>query len=248
MNSISTKPRTAYGSAEENKTLQFVSLFIHDLEGPLVALKSLLRLLYKDRFDVTKPAHQTLLGSCKIAIERAEALVFDLLTAARAGTSELVVEMEPCSVQEVISNSCSMARPAAAEYKVSIEERLPVKALTVEADRLLLNRVLDNLIFNAIRHTPIDGEVIVEAVLKGKYVEFAVTDAGPGINKTDPDELFTIYKQAEYRSRGLHRGVGIGLYFCRLAVETMGGTIRAENIPDRGATIRFTIPAGREGK
>ena len=231
-------------SPQENQALQFVSMFVHDLEGPLVSLKSLLRLMERQTYDPQKPLHRQLVKSSRIALERAELLVYDLLTAARAGATDLQVKFAGCNLQAAISESCQMAGPAAAENEIVIKQEAPPDEIIVRADPALLSRVLDNLIYNAIRHTPPGGEIMVEAAAKGDVVEISVTDNGSGIHDIDPEELFTIYKQADFRARGLHRGVGIGLYLCRLAVGKMGGEITAFNSKDRGACFRFTLKFG----
>ena len=145
-----------------------------------------------------------------IALDRAEQVVYDLLTAARAGNSELTAYMEECSIGNAIGNSCRMIQPAATEQGVKIIERCPSREMIVRADTTLLARVLDNLLFNALRHTPPGGEILIEAISREQMVEVIVTDSGPGLQEINPDDLFTIYKQADFRTRGLHRGVGIG--------------------------------------
>ncbi len=242
MKSTSNGAKTTDITAGEKQALQFVSMFVHDLEGPLVSMKTLLRLLEREKFDQKKPAHQALLTSADIAVNRAEALIYDLLTVARSGESNLVVDLKDCNLNRLITDSCLMAEPSAQENRVRIMMKLPEENTVVLADRLLVERVLDNLIFNGIRHTPPNGNVTIEVMPGKTEVEIAVSDTGPGFKDMDPEDLFTIFKQTDYRVRGLHRGVGVGLYLCRLAVDKMDGNIQAENSPDGGALFRFTLP------
>ncbi|MEE9442755.1 MAG: HAMP domain-containing sensor histidine kinase [candidate division Zixibacteria bacterium] len=232
---------------EEQKTLEFVSLFAHDLEGPLAAFKTILRLLTKDRFNPSKLTHQNLLSSCQIAMGRAESIIYDLMSAARAGQSYLVANNEPCNLNQAILDSCRMNHPAAEEDKIEILTNLAKKDITVMADPHLLDRILDNLIYNAIRYAPPRGQIIVSAEANKKEARVSVADTGEGFKDLNPDDLFTVFKQAEYRGKGLHRGVGIGLYLCRQAVEIMGGSIKAENAKQKGAIFRFTLPVNKEG-
>ena len=229
-------------SVSEKQALQFVSMFVHDLESPLVSLKTILRLLDQGAFDPRKPAHKRLLNSGRLALSRAEALIYDLLTAAQSGESDLIVNQSDYRLNEIIRDCCLMAEPTAAEYNVQLLMDLPEKDVTIKTDKALLERVLDNLIYNAVRHTPPRGKVAVTVQTSSDQVDISVTDTGSGIKDIKPDELFTIFKQTDYRVRGLHRGVGIGLYFCRLAVEKMGGCIKAENLADGGAIFRFCLP------
>lgn len=232
----------------EQKTLEFVSLFTHDLEGPLAAFKTILRLLAKNRFDPSKQTHQNLLSSCQIAMGRAESILYDLMSVARAGQSNLMANIEPYSLNQAILNSSQMNQPAADEEKIEILKTLPKKDIIVLADTHLLDRILDNLIYNAIRYTPQGGQISISAKVNKNSAEVSISDSGEGIKNLNPDELFTVFKQAEHRSNGLHRGVGIGLYLCRMALELMGGSITAENGKHKGAIFRFTLPVKKEGK
>jgi len=234
------KTKSDHISPQENQALQFVAMFVHDLEGPLVSIKSLLRLLERQTYDPQKLFHRQLVQSSNIALERAELLVYDLLTAARAGATELQVNLGQCDLLSAITESCQMATPAATERDVAIQTKVPA-GISVLADPALLSRVLDNLLYNAIRHTPPDGEIRVEAAVRDGAAEISVTDSGPGFGDINSEDLFSLYKQADFRARGLHRGVGIGLYLCRLAVDKMGGEISAHNSTDRGACFRFTL-------
>lgn len=229
-------------SRDEAKTLQFVSMFVHDLEGPLASVKTLLRLLERQKFDLSKPIHSNLLRSSLIALERSEDIIYDLMATARAGQTNLIVSREDCNLNELIIDCCRMADPVAAESKIQIRPLLIQDDIIVRADRLLINRVLDNLIYNAIMHTPSDGKVIIEATADNEFAEVIISDTGSGFKDIDPEDLFTIYRQTDYRILGLHRGVGIGLYFCRMAINKMGGKISAEKGKDKGAVFRFTIP------
>jgi signal transduction histidine kinase len=246
MKSTSSGAKTTDITASEKQALQFVSMFVHDLEGPLVSMKTLLRLLEREKFDQKKPAHQALLTSANIALNRAEVLIYDLLTAARSGESNLAVDLKDCNLNRLITDSCLMAEPSAQENRVRIIMKLPEKDTIVRADELLVGRVLDNLIFNGIRHAPPNSNVTIEVRPGKTEVEIAVSDTGPGFEDMDPEDLFTIFKQTDYRVRGLHRGVGVGLYLCRLAVDKMDGNIQAENSPDGGALFRFTLPVRRK--
>ncbi len=231
--------------ADEQEALQFVSLVVHDLEVPLVSLKTLLRFLNDDRFDPSKPTHQKLLESSKIALERAEALRDDLLSSARASRLKMNVGIGDVDLKAAVTDACIMAQAGAGENGVTILYRLPSNAITVKADHLLLGRILDNLIYNATRHTPSGGEINVEVIQKKTTAEIVVSDGGTGFGEgVDPEQLFELYNQADYRSRGLTRGVGIGLYFCRLAVTEMNGSIKAENSKNSGAVFRCNLPIG----
>ncbi len=234
------------GTADDQELiLQFVSMFVHDLEGPLASLKTVFRLVQRGRLDPKKADHQRLLEATGIALDRAEAIVYDLLTATRSGNSAIDLNIETVDIKAVIEESATMVLPAAAENGVAILTSAVTATSPVRADHLMLNRVMDNLLYNALRHTPRGGKILVSSRQIDQRVEVCIDDTGAGLGDLDPEALFSPFKQANFRAQGLHRGVGIGLYLCRQAIEAMNGAIIAEAAPSGGARFRFTIPCGR---
>ncbi len=126
---------------------------------------------------------------------------------------------------------------------VDIPDALPV--LDTDADKI--ERVLLNLVDNAIKFTPAGGEVIVQAHPAGDrdapdgYVRVEVKDTGPGIPDDSKERLFDRFTQLD-GVRGRRRGTGLGLTYCRLAVEAHGGRIWVEDNPQGGAIFAFTLP------
>jgi signal transduction histidine kinase len=113
--------------------------------------------------------------------------------------------------------------------------------VAVKADPKLLKRVLDNLLYNALRHTPNGGQISVYTEPGNKCLFIHVKDSGSGLGEIDPETLFEKYGQAEMRAHGKHRGVGLGLYFCRLAAAGMGGTVLADDHPKGGAVFSIKL-------
>jgi len=119
----------------------------------------------------------------------------------------------------------------------------------VQVDRDLFTRVLINLLGNALKFTPADGSITVGARLeapsdpdRNPVVVFFVKDTGEGIPKEDLGKIFDKFAQAESRKAGRKNSTGLGLTFCKLAVEAHGGRIWAESEPGKGSTFYFTIP------
>lgn len=228
----------------ENDAVKFASLFAHDLEGPLVSMRAVLKLIDQGRLDLSNDSHRALVKSSRLAIERAQAIIQDMLKAAKIGANEFSMETKTCNLSELIANSCHLAHPAASEQSIKIIYRLPKTDIIVRADSLLINRVVDNLIYNAIRHTPPNGTITVTAIAEENQAVVSIHDTGAGLQGVNPEELFTVFKQMGHRTKGKHRGVGIGLYFCRRALEKMGGTISASEGKEKGSIFRFTLPVG----
>lgn len=224
--------------------LDMASLLLHDLEGPIASMRSIIRLLENNRYDSSKELHQRLVASTKMALQRAETILQDLMAAAKAEHVGLPVEIEEFDITPLLNETILMASAFAAENDISIVVEKQPEEFIVSADRDLVSRVTDNLLFNAVRHTPSGGTIRVNvSPTKGNLV-ISIMDGGDGFGDIDPEMLFTKYEQIKLRKERRHRGVGLGLYFCRLATEAFGGKVWAENAPEGGGRFLFTVPAG----
>ena len=245
MPKVAQKPKTARRVAETadsqtmDQWLEVFSLFVHDLESPLASIKYLLSQIHSGRFDLQKPIHQRLLDASRIALDRAESILYDIMAVARAGEVGLPVQMTNLVPTAVIEEAVTLVSGSAVERNVEITFTNNAGDVAVQADPKLLKRMLDNLIYNALRHTPGGGQVAVYTEPGKKCVFIHVKDTGPGLGDIDLEALFEKYGQVEMRTRGEHRGVGLGLYFCRLAATGMGGTVLADDHEKGGAV--FTI-------
>jgi len=223
----------------EDRWLELFSIFVHDLESPIASVKYLLGLMESGRFDPSRENHERLVRSSKVAVERAESILYDIMAVARAGKVGIPVRMTNLVPDAVIQEAIGLASGSATEHEVELTYRNNAGDIAVQADPKLLKRTLDNLIYNAIRHTPAGGTVAVYTEPGEKVLFIHVKDSGPGLGDIEIEALFEKYGQLKLRSEGQHRGVGLGLYFCKLAATGMGGTILADD-HDKGGAV-FTI-------
>lgn len=238
--------RKSKQATEENRWLELFSIFIHDLESPLASIKYLLKLLSENRLDLSKELHQRLVDSSQIALERSETILFDIMTVARAGTLGLPVRIGPLDPDIVIKDTITLATGSATERKIKIEYTSPENSNRVMADENLLKRSLDNLLYNAIRHTPSGDTIHVYTEETKSKFTIHIRDAGPGLGDIEPDSLFEKFGQVDLKDNGRHRGVGLGLYFCRLAATGMGGTVIAFDHADGGAVFSMMLRKAQE--
>jgi signal transduction histidine kinase len=137
---------------------------------------------------------------------------------------------------ELARELVAMFEPQAARGEVTLRIAAPAST-PLEGDEQRLRQVLENLVTNALRHTPAGGEVSV-AVTRGEDdVRVAVSDTGSGISPADLEWIFERYRKSPDSG-----GTGLGLAIARRLVEAHGGMIRAESEPGRGTTISFTVP------
>jgi signal transduction histidine kinase len=113
----------------------------------------------------------------------------------------------------------------------------------VDADAVLLRRVVDNLLSNAISKSPSGGRVSVVVVMREEGGEISVSDEGPGVPEEHREAIFEKYAQLQTRRSADSTNRGLGLTFCRLAVEAHGGTIWVDSAPGGGARFRLVLPA-----
>jgi signal transduction histidine kinase len=220
------------------------ALMTHDLEGPLASMKTVLKLLENGTFKPEKELHQRLVKSTRIAVSRSESIIHDLMTAARMEVLEITAEIVRFDILPVLHDSLLMASAFASENGIEILFQNAPNRQIVLADKDLVARVADNLLYNAVRHTPAGGKISLGVKRAGDTVTVTVTDNGPGLGDIDPDSLFQKYHQQKTKDSKRHRGVGLGLYFCRLAAQAMNGKVWAENDPEGGSKFSFTVPAG----
>jgi signal transduction histidine kinase len=220
---------------------QMVEEIMHDLRNPLGVAQGMVELALDDAC-LADDSRKALTGAAA-GIGRALAWTNDLLDT-RAGRVSL--NLERVAIYEVVEASVGVARVAAewggVELRGEVGEGLP----PVLADAGRLGRILDNLVGNAIRHTPQGGVVSVRARRDGNCVLVSVADTGCGIA---PDRLACLFdryyrdgagERPELRPGG--RGLGLGLAIARYLVELHGGRIWAESEPGKGSMFHFTIP------
>jgi len=238
------RPDSKQSDSGEDRLIDLVAIMVHDLQGPFVSMKTLLKLLTKGSFNVQNKAHADLLTSSITALDRAESIIFDLIDIAKTNKSGIPVDLGFYDLTEIVDNSILMLKASAFEYGINIKTNLQAD-IKVQADKDLLLRVLDNLIFNALKHGPKGSNVEIQSVIEDDRAVVSVTDEGGGLADLDPDELFDKYKQLDLRKSGKYKGVGLGLYFCRLAIEAMHGRIWIDQNVKGGAKFIFSLVKDR---
>ena len=221
--------------------LEMFALFIHDIESPLASMKYLLKIADEGKLSLQKPTHQRLVRSSKIAVERAEAILYDIMAVAKSGKAGLPVMLTELDPIDIVKESIALAEASAEENGITIRSDVGTGGWDVVADPTLLKRTMDNLLFNAIRHTPRGGTISVYVKCADESLYISVKDSGDGLGDIPPDQLFEKYGQIQLRAAGRHRGVGLGLYFCRLAATGMGGTVFADDHPEGGAVFTLRL-------
>ncbi|MBI2910898.1 MAG: hypothetical protein HYY05_02060, partial [Chloroflexi bacterium] len=167
-------------------------------------------------------------------------LIDDLFELARIDAGLLELQLERVSLEDLISDTLESMSAQARQHGLSLTGQVPEAVPPVAMDARRIQRVLFNLVQNALRHTPADGTVFVRALDAGSEVHVEVADTGEGIPAEELPRIFERFYQVD---RARHRGgSGLGLSIARAIVEAHGGHIWAASAPGQGATFTFTLP------
>ena len=222
----------------------------HDLRGPLAAATAAVSSLRAP--DVTCTASDTaeLLASAAESLAQLAQLTGNLLDMSRLEAGVLPVRPEPADVADIISRAAKSLGPQACEVTAAT----PETSAHVIADPALLERVLVNLLSNAIRYSPAGTAPAVTVSTLGDRMEIRVTDHGPGVPEADRDQMFAPFERlgspagtAVPGGAALSGGAGLGLTLARSLVEAMRGTLTPEETPGGGLTMTISLPAATAG-
>lgn len=227
----------------ETMRQDLVSMIVHDLKAPLTGmLMSLDRVLSEDLGPVAESQVKMLVTGRKAA-ERLLAMIQNLLDIARMEEGKMtlfpsVLELRSF-LQEQIAPFQTEAESSKKALRVEFEKDLP----PIQADAGLLSRVLVNLVSNALRHTRQGmGEIVIRAHRENGGVAIHVQDNGEGIPEEYREKIFEKFVQAERKRAPLRTGTGLGLTFCKMAIEAHGGTISVQSASGQGSTFTVTLP------
>jgi two-component system sensor histidine kinase KdpD len=210
----------------------------HDLRTPIAAAKASVSSLISGDVDWSDADRIELLRNADSALDRLTDLVTNLLDLSRLQAGVLPVLSRPVGLDDVVSRALDHAVDAGTAVEVDVPESLP----EVMADAGLLERVIANLVQNALRYAPAGTKVRLAGSAHAGRVELRVIDRGRGIAAGDADEVFAPF-QRRHDSSGDGTGVGLGLAIARGFAEAMGGTVHAEETPGGGTTMVVSLAA-----
>jgi two-component system, NtrC family, sensor histidine kinase KinB len=241
----------AYDLAQAREDLS--RMIIHDLRSPLTAVTTSLKLLteFIPPESQYRPMVETTTDTSRRAIRKLLTRVDSLLDVSRMESGQMSLETKPTPLRGLVDNVRTELQPLAQEMNVEIRTDVPLSlpSLSIDADKV--ERVLLNLLDNALKFAPMDSAVTIRASLPGQhgappnFVRIDVVDEGPGVPDEYKSRLFDRFVQVRGRS-GKRRGTGLGLTFCRMVSEAHGGTIWIEDGATKGSVFSFTLPIALE--
>jgi len=214
---------------------ELVAWASHDLRTPLASMQAMLEAIED---GLVEPEHY--LPTLRQQVQTLSTLVDDLFELARIDAGVLRLELEQTEVAALVESALRLVRPEADARGVELESHVHgAAAAPLAPDKI--ERVLSNLLTNAVRHTPPDGSVAVHVERVADEVLVRVEDTGEGLPDDAPSRMFERFWRADPARSG--SGTGLGLAIARGLVEAHGGRIWAENRPQGGACVSFTLPA-----
>jgi signal transduction histidine kinase len=216
---------------------------VHDLRSPISAIVGALDLLsdYLTEDKEDSVINQALLVAHRSA-NRVLALTDTLLDIARFQSGRMDIEYETIDLPNLVSDLLIEFTTIANEDSVIIRNEIPSQLPTIRADRDKLIRVISNLVDNAIKFTPQGGYITISAESTTEnHVSISVKDSGPGVPIDYREKIFERFVQVPGQS-SRRRGTGLGLAFCRLAVEAHEGRIWVDSPSEGGSIFTFTLP------
>jgi signal transduction histidine kinase len=229
------KARDAADSARR----RLVAAVSHDLRTPIASLRLLVEAIEDDLADET--TRRRYLRTMHTHVHSLSAMIDDLFELSRIEAGDIEWSIRRVRLAPLVDETVAAMAPEARERHVGVRSELADPDLAARADPEKLQRVLFNLIRNAIRHTPSDGSVTVRAEAKDDAVEIEVQDTGDGIAREDRKRIFDPFYRGGSKASRPADGAGLGLAISRAIVESHGGRIWLP-ASDRGARVRFSLP------
>ncbi|MCC7450888.1 MAG: histidine kinase, partial [Anaerolineae bacterium] len=246
-------------ATEERQLVQaredLTRMIVHDLRSPLTAINASMKLLSEiaTSDDAVGRSIHTTVDISQRALRKLLNLVNSLLDIAKMESGTITLDIKDSNFLALAENVRVELSPLAEELNIEVRIDLPDAMPLLAVDHDKIERVLLNLVDNALKYAPMDGVIYVRARQHPEdgenLIRIEVIDNGPGIPDEFKARIFDRFQQID-GSKSHRRGTGLGLTFCRLTVEAHGGKIWIEDNPEGGSIFAFTLPVAveREGE
>lgn len=228
----------------DNLRNDLLSMVYHDLRSPLTNIVSSLDVMSAMVGQQQGETLRSLLGIAARSTERIQRLTNSLLDLNRLEAGQPITNRQQADVSNLVRDAIDVVTHPANSKGITIHNRVPELIPAVLMDPEMIRRVMINLLENAIKFTPQKGQIRVGAKTDGAFVRIWVADSGPGILPQDRERIFDKYTRLHAKEGP--RGLGLGLAYCRLAVEGHDGRIWVEDASPSGSCFIFLLPVAPE--
>ncbi len=223
----------------------FIASVSHEIKSPLNAVKESLMLVIDGIADPRTDKGKRILEIGHRNIDRLTGMINDLLDFSKIEAGKLRLHLAVCNLQSLMDEVVIAFQAMAETKKVKLLFKMQNGFPNVYADAERVIQVLTNLVSNALKFTPENGQIKLECTVVDDFAKAVVEDTGPGIPKEDLGKIFDRFEQSEHSNATLRpgtRGTGLGLSICQEMVKLHHGRIWAESEPGKGSQFIFTLP------
>jgi len=213
---------------------------VHYLKNPLASIALEAEMLETRGAQCGSFDAKRALARIRRNVQFLDRLIFDLMDACALSNGPLSLCRVPCELGRLIDNVIERAVPCADRNRVFVDALEPIEVL---ADELRIERVVMNLLDNALKYTPSSGGIIVRASKDEHYAQISISDAGPGLTTAEVGLVFEPYRRVSTAAG--RPGTGLGLFVSKQIVEAHGGSIGVESVRGLGARFFFALPLRR---
>ncbi len=220
-----------------------IDTIIHDFKSPLSTVIGALELLQETIGDEMSQYSQQLIRTALQASLRQNAFIEDMIDVIRMEAGEMPIALQSAPLEALVEQCVAEMMPIIEQRNLRIRTEMAPDLRQARADSGLLRRVIANLLENAIKSTPEGGDIYIVASMSDGQIELGVIDSGHPVPPELHDIIFDRHRRDEVRAKGARGGTGVGLTFCRLAVNAMHGRIWVESSRSAGGAFYFSLPA-----
>ena len=222
----------------------FVSTVSHELRTPITSIHGSIKLLLNDTVCEVPAAGKNMLNIAEKNSQRLLTLINDLLDMEKISSGKMTFEVKQYSLDTLIDEAIKLNQTYADRFGVIISLKMPIPDCEIAVDSTRFLQVMSNLISNAAKFSPMEGEIIIHVdVPQDNRVRISIQDFGNGIPDDFRDKVFSRFSQADNSQSSQAGGTGLGLSISQAIIERMKGIISFESVKGEGCTFYFELPA-----
>ncbi|WP_269541494.1 GAF domain-containing sensor histidine kinase [Cerasicoccus fimbriatus] len=224
----------------EARNDELIQMMLHDLRNPLFGITGGLSML-ADSSALTDTDREAI-SICEDSCRQMNYLLGEILETNKMRLTHLNVEKKSLNAVEFLTPIIEREEMTAKASSITFTADVSDKLNTIQADEGILRRTMQNILVNAFKYTPKGGKVSLSAYSENGHVVFAVSDTGPGISEKERKSIFEKYSVGDSGKKSKNEIIGLGLTFCKAAVEQHGGQISVESELGKGSTFYISLP------
>ena len=234
--------QASYEKLRESERLRdsLVHMIVHDLRSPLTAISAYLELFGQAAKEKLGAETQEDVANALHATRNMIRMINGILDVSKMEAQMMKLDLRECDLVRVVGQSLDDLESLVGSRRLAFKP--PAAPARVLADQEIISRIVQNFLANALRFTPADGEIHVGLVAEAEHVRVFVADTGPGIPPDFRESIFDKFFQIGGSALPTNRSTGLGLAFCKMAVEAHGGRIGVDSELGKGSSFWFTLP------